>query len=165
MNNTTAWHPPVRPRPARAVAGGVIAVGLVAGVVAFAAHQWFYVIVLYGFLIGMCGGLMAWMVLDAFDPELQGTRIMAIAGLATATATYLLYEYLRYRFEVIGIDPRPLWWDHLQETAQAGASFGRLGRNSTIDLGPVFVWAARALDLAIAMCCGWGIARTVNLRH
>lgn len=145
--------------------GGAIGVVLSAGVVAFAAHQWFYVMVLYGFLIGTCGGLMAWMVLDEFDPSRQGTPIMAVGGLATATITYVLYEYLRYRFDVAGLGARPGWWDHLGDTARQGAAFGRLGRDSTIDLGAWFVWGARAVEFAIAMCCGAGIARTVDLRR
>ncbi len=160
MNSTSAPLLPVR-----AVAGGLIGVVLSAGVIAFAAHQWFYVIVLYGFLIGMCGGLMAWMVLDEFDPSLQGTRAMAVGGLATAAFTYVLYEYIRYRLDVAGIDVRSGWWDHLGETARQGSAFGRLGRVSTITLGAWFVWGARGLELAIAMCCGAGIARAVNYRR
>lgn len=149
----------------RAVVGGAIGIALSAGIVAFAAHQWFYVIVTYGFLLGMSGGLMAWMVLDEFDPDLQATQIMAGAGLATATVTYLLYEYLRYRLDVAGAGTRPGWWEYLDATARQGAAFGRLGRASTIDLGAWFVWSARALELIITMCCGAATARAVVHRR
>lgn len=152
-------------RPARAVVGGALGVAVSAAAVAFAAQHWIDVIVLYGFLIGMSGGLMAWMVLDELDPDLQGSRVMAAAGVATATVTYGLYEYLRYRFAVAGLNPLPGWGEHLLRTADQGAEFGRLGRTWTAHLGPQVVWGARALELAIAMCCGGCIARAIRFRR
>lgn len=137
----------------------------VAAVVAYGAHRWFYVLLLYAFLIGMTGGLMAWMVLDEVDPDRQGTRLMAVAGVAAAAVAYLLYEYLLYRFDVAGFEPRPGWWSYLTETAQGGATFGRLGRTSSIDLGAWFVWSTRVLEFGIAMACGAGVARSVNFRR
>lgn len=149
----------------RACVGALVCTGAVAAVVAYAAHQWFYVLLLYGFLIGMTGGLMAWMVLDEFDPGLQGTGRMAVAGAAAAAVTYLLYEFLRYRLDVSGFDLRPGWWDHLVETGREGVAFGRVGRTSTIDLGTGFVWGFRVLESAIAVFVGGAIARQVDIRR
>src|SRR5690554_1219937 len=135
MRTDQPSNPSVTRRPVRAAVGGVVGIALSAGIVAFAAHRWFDVILLYGFLLGMCGGLMAWLVLDELDPDLQGTRTMAVAGLVTAAATYGFYEYLRYRLDVAGLAAPPGWWEYLAETARDGASFGRVGRSSTIDQG------------------------------
>ena len=98
-----------------------------AAIIAFAAHQWFYVIALYSFLIGMTGGLMAWMVLSEINPDLQGSRTMVVIGTITSAITFVLYEYLRYRFAVSGVDPRLGWWTFLRVTADTEPEFGRSG--------------------------------------
>mgnify|MGYP000849893799 FL=1 len=138
---------------------------LVAAVVGFAAHRWFDIVLLYGFLLGATGGLTAWMVLDEFDPKLQGTRAIAVAGVGAAAVICLLSGYFRYRFDVAGMDARPGWGRYLSDTAGAGAAFGRRGWSSTIDLGAPFVWGARVTELTVAMLVGGGVARTVDLRR
>ncbi len=137
---------------------------LVAAVIAFAAHQWFYAVLLYSFLIGMAGGLFGWMAVEEHSNALQGTWSIAAVGLVVALGTYVLYQYLRYRLAVIDLEVRPGWWEHLRATAERGTAFATRPGRSTVDLGATWVWGSRAVELAIAAGCGAAIAKRVDVR-
>lgn len=165
MDHPTRRLDALRPprRIVRAWVGVVVGSVLVAAVVAFAAHQWFYAVLLYSFLIGAAGGLFGWMAVEEHSNALQGTWFVAAVGLVVAGAIYVLYQYLRYRLAVSELTVRPGWWQYLRTTADSGAAFATRPGRSTIDLGAAWVWGSRMIELAIAAVCGAAIAKRVDL--
>lgn len=144
------------------VLGALIGALLVSGILAWAAHAWFALILLYPALIGIAGGLFAWMVIEEVRPDLQESRVMAIAGAVAGVTMYALYHYLRYRFGAAEVGATG-WWDFIRTTAAEGGVFTRRPGRAGVSVGEPVIWVTWVIEAVIAAACGWGVARRVKL--
>lgn len=135
---------------------------LVAGILAFAADRWFYAVILYSVMIGLAGGLFAWAVVEEYSNDLQGSRLMLVAGVAASLLIFVLVQYFRYRLAVIDLAVQPGWWEYLVDSARNTTLSTRIGREG-LDVGPLLAWGSRGIDLGFALWSGGYIAKEMNV--
>lgn len=153
---------PGQRRLARAWLGAVIGSVLVAGILAFGADRWFYAVILYSVMIGFAGGVFAWVVVEEYSNDLQGSRLVLVAGVAASLVIFVLVQYFRYRLAVIDLAVRPGWWEYLVDSARNTTLSTRIGREGS-DVGPLLAWGVRGLDLGFALWSGGYIAKEMHV--
>lgn len=134
---------------------------VVSAAIAYVSHRWFALVLLYPALLGISGGLFAWMVAEEVSPDLEGSAIAALSGGLLAAGMYVLHHYLLYR--LAGDDGG--WWNYLHATAEAGMIFSTRPGRMGIGLGMWSVWGLRVLECAVAATCGAKVARLARLPH
>lgn len=132
---------------------------LVAGIIAFVDAQGYYFILIFPMLMGLAGGIFAWVILE--ERGQQGTWSVAFAGAIGGLLIFLAYRYLSYRLAIGNAEIELSFVEYTRLLAEMGVSITRL--SFSIDLSPALTWGLWGIEVAITMFCGAWISKHIKL--
>ncbi len=142
-----------------AIVGGV----LVAGIIAFAEYHFFYIVLLFSALMGLAGGVFAWMIAEAVNQQV--TWRAAILGAALGLFIFLSYRYIGYLFVLNEIDLSLSFWEYTELRALTGSTLFRLTNEAAgLTLNTTLTWALWLFEAGIAVFCGGYLGKTMDIK-
>lgn len=144
------------------ILGTLIGCLLISGVIAFAEHQFFYMPLLFPALMGLAGGIFAWVVLE--ERDLQGTWWAALGGVLAGTFIFITYRYMSYLLAMQDIRIELSFWVYTQRLAEFGTELARRPGSAGIELGEVAVWVLWLVELGIVMILGGSLGKKMDVK-
>jgi hypothetical protein len=134
----------------------VVGMALIAGIIAFVAYHFFYMIIIFTLLIAVAGGIFGWLWADrlGFGSSLWALPVGAVCGLIIY-GLYRYFEYLLFMGELDGAISLT-FWEYTTFIAEQGFTFSRRPGSSGIELSETIVWIYWAVEIvAVAGLSGW----------
>lgn len=133
---------------------------LISGIIAFVSYQFFYMVLLFPALMGLAGGIFAWVVFE--ERNLQGTWWAALGGVLGGAFIFIAYRYISYLLAMQDISIELSFWDYTRSLAAGGTELARRPGSAGIALGQTMFWLLWLVEFSIVMICGGYLGKKMD---